>query len=463
MSSRTTLFHLLGALALLAGPGGVMAVDAPASPVAVTDFASHADLALSGEGPWYRLELSMALRFAARHADLRDVRVFDAQGQVQAYALTREQAEPAVTQQESQARLFPLYGAADATPDLSSIRVQRGTDGTLIQVLPEASPGAKGQVLRGWLLDGGALDLPLQRLILDWSAESEGFQRFSIEASDDLQQWQPWGEGQIARLTFAAERIEQPEVELPGQSARYLRLLWQAPTQAPQLQGARLVGASRGETAASLSWSEPLPGRRLESGEYQWELPLALPLQRLRLDLQHPNTLAPVIVSGRTPPASAWQPLARGLLYRLPEGGRQARQDELQLPGWPVQQLNLRVDARGGGLGSEVPQARVAVESAELVFLARGNGPYTLALGSASARASDLPVETLIPGFSAARLGGLGIANVVGLRQNAAPAVVTAPPGTDWKRFGLWAVLLAGVALLAGMAYSLLRAQRQQP
>ncbi|NVZ77593.1 DUF3999 family protein, partial [Pseudomonas gingeri] len=39
----------------------------------------------------------------------------------------------------------------------------------------------------------------------------------------------------------------------------------------------------------------------------------------------------------------------------------------------------------------------------------------------------------------------------------AQPPAVVAPPGTDWKKIGLWAVLLLGVAALAGMAFSLLR------
>jgi len=40
----------------------------------------------------------------------------------------------------------------------------------------------------------------------------------------------------------------------------------------------------------------------------------------------------------------------------------------------------------------------------------------------------------------------------------APPAVApAADAGTDWKKLGLWAVLLLGVAALGAMAYSLLR------
>jgi hypothetical protein len=43
-------------------------------------------------------------------------------------------------------------------------------------------------------------------------------------------------------------------------------------------------------------------------------------------------------------------------------------------------------------------------------------------------------------------------------------AVVPLPEvGGDWKKLGLWAVLLLGVAALGAMAYSLLRAPAGKP
>ena len=44
------------------------------------DFAVQVPLAVSGAGPWYRLELPLAVQLSARQADLSDVRVFNAAG-----------------------------------------------------------------------------------------------------------------------------------------------------------------------------------------------------------------------------------------------------------------------------------------------------------------------------------------------------------------------------------------------
>jgi hypothetical protein len=420
------------------------------------DYATRVPLTLSGEGPWYRLELPLALHFAARHADLRDLRVFNAEGEALAYALTLGDAQSSEQRQQAAVKWFPLLGEV-AAPGAPAIRVQRSTSGTLVEVAPEAA-GSATQVRRGWLLDASAVDLPLHRLQLDWSSGSEGFQRFSIEASDDLQHWSSWGEGSIARLSFANERIDQREVELPGRKARYLRLLWQAPQQAPTLLAANLISISSSEQAPALAWSAPLAAQSDRPGEYSWTLPLSLPLQRVRFSLPQANTLAPVSLASRRDGKLEWQPLAHGLLYRLPQDGREVRQDEIELYGTPIQQLRLRVDERGGGLGPDAPHLQVALRSTQVVFLARGSAPYQLAIGRPGAQSAALPLGTLIPGYEPARLASLGLATAPQSVPAAVEAVAQqARSQADWKRMGLWAVLLAGVALLGGMAFSLLR------
>jgi hypothetical protein len=422
------------------------------------DFGTHVPLVLSGEGPWYRLELPLAVQLSARQTDLGDVRVFNANGEAQAYALAREQAQSSENRTLNEVRWFPLYNSVDASEATPGIRVQSSANGTLVEVQPSTQLEAGEEVLRGWLLDASAIKAPLQQLILDWTSERDGFQRFSIEASDDLQHWQSWGEGQVARLSFADERVEQHEVGLPGQSARYLRLLWNTPQSAPILTSAQLESASINSLPLPLVWSQPLAGSSVKTGEYTWQLPMGLGVERLRVELSQANSLAPVTLYGRRDSSLAWQTLSSGLLYRLTQNGQDVVQDELQLPGQTIQQLKLIVDERGGGLGAEAPALRFAVRATQLVFLARGAGPYTLALGSATAKAANLPLSTLIPDYSAKRLASLGQAKVDGGSAVTQPSTATpVVVGTDWKKIGLWAVLLLGVGFLAAMAFSLLR------
>ncbi|MDF2396694.1 DUF3999 family protein [Pseudomonas sp. 3MA1] len=425
------------------------------------DFKSQVPLTLSGEGPWYRLELPLDVQLHASQTDLRDIRVFNAAGEPQAYALARQQAQTREQQSLTEVKWFPLYSSAQAGDSTPSVRVQSSANGTLVEVQPATQLEAGEEVLRGWLLDASGIKAPLQQLVLDWTSERDGFQRFSIEASDDLQHWQSWGDGQVARLSFADERIEQHEVALPGQSARYLRLLWNTPQSAPVLTSTQLQSSSTTSLASPLVWSQPLRGTAAKAGEYTWQLPMGLNVERVRIDLKEANTLAPATLYGRRESSLPWQTLNNGLLYRLTQNGQDVQQNELQVPGQTVQQLKLAVDERGGGLGAEAPTLAFAVRGTQLVFLARGAGPYTLALGNPSATAANLPLSTLIPDYSPQRLRELGQAKVEGATP-LPPATATSPAaavagGPDWKKIGLWAVLLLGVLALGGMAVSLLR------
>lgn len=420
------------------------------------DFASQVPLSISGNGPWYRLELPLDVQLNARQADLSDVRVFNAAGEPQAYALSRQSSQRTESRNVTDVKWFPLY-AADTRQALPGVVMKTTREGTLVEIKPGTAAKAGTQVLRGWVLDASGIKAPLQQLSLDWSRERDGFQRFSIEASDDLQHWQSWGDGQVARLSFADERVEQHDVNLPGQSARYLRLVWQGQA-APLLTSAKLVSATSSSLPMPLVWSQPLAGTGLKAGEYSWQLPTGLSIERLRIELNQPNTLAPVTLAGRRDSKQAWQPLSNGLLYRLTQDGRDVVQDELQLPGQTVSELKLAVDERGGGLGVDAPALRFAVRATQLVFLARGEPPFTLALGNASAKAANLALSTLIPDYSTERLKTLGQARIAGEVAVTAPAVsVAADAGPNWKKLGLWAVLLLGVAALGAMAYSLLR------
>jgi hypothetical protein len=431
----------------------------------LADFASRTPLKLTGEGPWFRLDLPLNVQLNSRQNDLSDLRVFNSEGQIQAYALTENQAQPPEEQPPISVKWFPLYSTAESLEAAPGIRVKRTASGTVIEVQPQSDIEAGEEVLRGWLLDTSSIKTPLEQLIIDWSTEHEGFQRFTIEASNDLQHWQSWGMGQVARISFADELVEQREVALPGRSTRYLRLLWNAPQTTPNLTSAQVLSASVERPELPLNWSAPVNGRVEKPGEYVWQLPTNLPVERLKFDIEQANSLAPGTLSGRQGNQDSWQPVSSGLLYRLTQNGQDVVQNELLLPGRLVRQLKLEVDERGGGLGNQAPKLRFAVRATQVVFLARGNGPFTLAIGNPTAKASNLPLSTLIPGYSAQTINTLGKAEPV-----SAPVAMAQPPepesaldNIDWKRAGLWAVLVFGVIFLGWMALSTLRASTTKP
>jgi hypothetical protein len=423
------------------------------------DFASQTPLTITGEGPWYRLELPLAVQLNARQGNLNDVRIFNADGQAQPYALTFSQPQMAEDQQPVAVKWFALYNSDDAKDAEPAIRVQRTPNGTLVEVQPQGEIEAGEEVLRGWLLDTSAINAPLDHLIIDWSTEREGFQRFTIEASDDLQHWQRWGEGQVARLSFADELVEQREVALPGRSARYLRLLWKTPQSAPTLTAAHVFSSRPG--ILPLSWSPAIKGSTEKPGVYVWQLPVALPVERLKINIAQANSLAPVTLFARHDSKAPWREIDSGLLYRLTQNGEDVAQDEMDLPGETVQQLKLEVDERGGGLGPDAPALSFAVRATQLIFLGRGAPPYNLAIGNKTMAGANLPLSSLIPGVNEQKLATLGLATLASAPMAAASAPMPVAEGPDFKRMALWAVLLLGVVFLGWMALSTLSASKK--
>ena len=92
----------LGAVAM----GVVLSTFAQEKPA---DFTTQVPLSVTGEGPWYRLELPLSVQLNARQADLSDVRVFNAVGDVQAYALARQSAQSSETRTLTEVKLSLIH------------------------------------------------------------------------------------------------------------------------------------------------------------------------------------------------------------------------------------------------------------------------------------------------------------------------------------------------------------------
>ena len=161
-----------------------------------------------------------------------------------------------------------------------------------------------------------------------------------------------------------------------------------------------------------------------------------------------PDGIVPAIkvwVKRRRPARTGRRPLVSGLLYRLPENGVEMRQDELQLPGWPVQQLRLQVDPRGASLvGADL-----------LIILSGIPGLMTKSDGSGdlipSVRKIDDSVRALAGGAGSER-------NVGGMVTKLLAAEIAAEGGVDTiiasgRREGVLLELAAGKKL--GTRFSL--------
>jgi hypothetical protein len=419
------------------------------------DYAATAPVTLTGDGPYYRLTLPIQAYFAARHADLQDLRVFNGAGEAMPFTLLYDQPRTERTEQQVAVKWFPI-DAPDASADaLRQVRIERRTDGTIVSVLDGDTAVAPKR--RGYLLDLSQAKDSALKLELDWDPASTGFQRLSVEASDDLQSWQVWDSAaQLARLDFNGQQVERRQIDLPGGRAAYLRLTWQSPAEAPELTAAVLTEGSATDHPADYVWSEPAAPSRSDQGSYEWDFPQPIAPERLRLALAQDNVLARVALAGRSEAKDAtWRDLGRSVLYRLLIDGKPLQQPEIPVSTAPLKALRLTPDANAGLGGA--PTLSVGVSARQLIFLARGAGPFTLAVGREAATPAELPAATLMPGWGSSTAPPVAVASLGPLAILPGHATSSQMPAGGWQAIVLWVVLLLGIGAIGFMAMRLLR------
>jgi hypothetical protein len=219
-------------------------------------------------------------------------------------------------------------------------------------------------------------------------------------------------------------------------------------------------------------WSEPMPPVRTEKDAYEYALPGRMPLEQVRIGLPQANTLAPISIQQYVEDASrrhhhhaGWQTFSHEVVYRLqsPQGG-EIRSPDIALNQPALDRLRLVVDGRSGGLGSNgAPTLQVGFIPLTLVFLPRGTGPFFLAWGGSSIPDAALPADMLIPGYGSGKWSASPASMQPVTLKGTLPSASTSKAGDSPAMPGgvLWGVLIAGVLVLAGMAWVLVRQMTQ--
>jgi len=436
----------------------------------LTDYAWGVPVDASGTEALYQVVLPQSVYQGVTRSDLGDVRVFNGAGEVVPYAWRPRRALQ-MTPESTTLTLFPLKMGAGGRIENASIHVQRGADGAVTVDVTggDGKTAAGATVVSAYLLDLQNINLPLQALELGWEPAQDFAGRLRIDGSDDLSYWTTVVAGApLVNLEVGGQQLQQRRVELPRGNPKYLRLAW---VEANSPHGMPVLTTVRAEFYPNLVepprvWMEISATRGKSPGDYEFGTRGHMPVDRVRVQLPESNTIAQVEILSRNDAAQKWQLVTRGIAYRLRQSGAEIVSPDFSVNGVSDRHWLLRVDQRGGGIGTGVPVLQVGWIPHHVVFAARGNPPFQLVYGNRDAKPAAFPIDTLIPAYRddlAARLplaptGAVQVVNV-----NAAATLSQASLGgesrlhavTDWKRISLWGILVAGVLLLGGMAWRL--------
>lgn len=461
----------VGALALLAGTACLASAAADTDTDQPSLYTYAMPLQVSGKQAVVQLRLPPDVYLRARSPDLADLRVFDAAGVPQPFALTRGAPATQAQTADLPASLFPVFAAAGKGRQIDDVQVRTSADGSVVSVSAHAGAArASGDVLAGLVLDLGparanaqvsSLALSLPPNLRNYSAQ------VAVEASDDLQHWEPLAEAALSWLVNArGDSVKSDRIAFPARAFRYARISW---IEGDPVEFSAITAQATLTQAASEAWdSVVLPAQPAAIGhDWKYATSAAVPVTSAGLVLHGQNVVLPATIGryvelpGRTPgKASApdFRPLAGATFYRLTQDGKPRVSGDLPVPETHLAQWIVRPKA-GAATLAEAPELRLQWHPSTLVFMAGGKAPYTLAFGRTGAAAAQAPLGQVAPGFNGQELARLESATPGKLVEQGTGTPSAEPDdgaaAGHRKILWLWGLLLCGVAFLGWMAWRL--------
>lgn len=435
-----------GACAVLMAASPAIAADADGS--SPKDFAYRMQVDGTGDAAAYRVALPLALYKKIVHADLSDIRVFNGRGEQVPFAIERP-AAGTVSNAATALALFPLKDDSSATLDAVRVTIEAGRGAINVQTGGQAPPSG---LINVYLVDGRSLDAPVAALRLEWPQDAADFAgRLRVEASDSLGDWRlVAATAPLANLHSNAGRLVEQRVEFAPTKAKYWRLSWVGSAAPFALTSVLAEPAKQNVDARHTSLKVSAAASKSPPGEFEYDLGARLPVDRVNLELPDTNTVVDVELLSRVRSTDPWRSVRRSGFYRLKNDGEELRNGPVPVALNTDRRWLLRTDPKGGGLGNGAPQLVVEWVPHELVFVARGTGPFYVAYGSATADSAAVSLAVLpktVSIASASLLDPESLGGEVRLQPPPAPYA--------WKAAILWAVLIIGAGLLAWMALRL--------
>lgn len=429
---------------------------------------AHADKPADYERQWpvtvqsgaglQRLALPASVLATLRQADLADLRIFNAEGQMLSMALSRAPDSQARERQRHQRPVYPLMASAQA-PSTSgwTLRIEEQNQ-RAVQVDASGQAVPVENRVEGYLVDTRNIEHSAVALNLEGEWPAHQMLSLEISTSKDLRTWTPVGSGVLYRSesgtmgTGGALSISPTALR-----DKYLRITWPPQSPPPRLTQVVIETEQPGPAPAAPVRAR-LQTEKIDAHERRFTLPFASRLSALEIEPERQNSLLPVTVSGRMSAAEPWSHLSSGVVYQIEDQGRAEKNTVIGLPAAQYREIRIAADARGAGLGDD-PVVLAHFAPVQVVFLASGGPPYTLAAGNVNDKAAYLPLNTLIPNHKPLDEQKLPMAAVALSEAEASTPVVPSGTATAPSRqaLWLWAVLLSAVAALAGMVWVLLR------
>jgi hypothetical protein len=417
---------------------------APDALAAANDFARGAAIELPAQpNAAYRFAVPADVYRWSTRDDLGDLRVLDGNGNEVPYTLRVPPGGDALTVWTD----LPAFAmpAAATKPGSAAVNIELGTGGAVVAV-HGAAPSSEAV---SYLVDAAAYDAPIDELQVTWDTSGDVFVATSIDASDDLNAWRTVSQSTtLAVLTTDGRSVKLDRIALASVRAKYLKLGF---ARSLSVTGVRV--RSREATAVARA-GLTLDGQPNDDG-VEFDTGGRFPVDRVAVELAAPTYLIEARLYSRPRDDGPWRDLGTRTFYRATAGATAVQSDPMAVSGQPHRHWRVTVTPKT----PDSPRLRIEWLPPEIVFIAQGAAPYRLAYGQAGAVAREWPVADLLKRLDRpVDLDTLPAATALQAEMAGGPERLIPPPAPiDWRTVWLWAVLVIGVGVVAGLAFRLLR------
>jgi len=405
------------------------------------------------EGGQHRLILPAEIYLYTEQPNLADLRIFNSSRESLPFAFSSEPADPPPKPAPQTLNWFALSDS-DKHGENVHLSVKLQPDGTLTAFRNQLPP-VSAQVKR-YLVDASRLKQPVRALEID-AEDTLGntLHHLTIEGSDDLRNWRiladhaPWLD-----LHSDAGQLAQKRIEFPPSHSKYFRLSWDDnPIPLKQVMVETTADSS---PVNYLKRILQVPQLQPESPDYEFELPPAICLERLRLILPQQDSVASIQIFTRRAQRDTWQSVSSATFYRISREENEIVSPAQSLSGIRSRYWRIHLD-RYSAAHPAMLQLEIGWRQHQVVFLASGSAPYTLAFGNRQAKVASFPLTTLLPDYHTGNELELPLASTGALVSREAAgdsdSFMEKWREMKWKPLLLWVILICGVALLGWMAW----------
>ncbi len=422
------------------------------------DFAFGFLLHTDDQGAFYAVTLPHDVYVHTVRRNLGDIQVFNSDNR----AVPHELRYPLPREQQEKVPIalpfFPLFSEHKSSDTELSMRIETGSRGEIVNI--ERSRFPKAAAPTAYLLDLDNIDSSLAALRLEWQTDGPGkLLPVIVEDSDDLISWRRVNRSTLADLVFMNNRLRHGDIELPGKTSRYLRLRAENGAVLPQLSMVEAIYSPQQEEATRRWIDQPFHIEKKDGRIFlEIELLYELPIDALKMEFDQPNSLVKARVMSLGP-SEKWRYHGEGLFYFLTDNGNVLHNEPMIMERHTPSRL--RLELMEDVVGAELESTRIFLgyTPQEILFIARGSSPFTLAYGNGkmdSSPAGDRSTAFRIP-TEKDEQNLIGIAEIGQRIVLGGEKMLSTPAPNSWNKRVLWLVLCIGVAILAAMAWSLLR------